>query len=126
MTIKELRLSMNMSQSRFAAQIGVDRSDLGKMENGKKSVTARVADKIREVFGTEVETGTIAPVETAAQQIPARQPEFFIQSPYGGIITPEKVLSKVPADVDAVYVRVDQNTIWWVRREENGATVIWE
>jgi len=121
MTIKELRQSLNLSQSEFAGQIGLDRSDLGKMENGKKRVSARVADKILEVFGAEVETGAAVPA-----QVSSRQPEFFIQSPYGGIITPEKVLSKVPADVDAVYVRVDQNTIWWVRREENGATVIWE
>jgi len=122
MTIKELRLSLNLSQSEFAGRIGIDRSDLGKMENGKKNVSVRVAAKVRDVFGAEVETGAAA----SAQPVPARQPEFFIQSPYGGIITPEKVLSKVPADVDAVYVRVDQNTIWWVRREENGATVIWE
>ena len=31
MNIRELRQSMKMTQSLFAAKIGVDRSDLGKM-----------------------------------------------------------------------------------------------
>ena len=36
MTIKELRATLNLSQSQFGGIIGVDRSELGKMENGKK------------------------------------------------------------------------------------------
>lgn len=42
--------------------------------------------------------------------------------PEGG---PEQVAAKVPADAEAVYVRVDQNTIWWVRGNEDGAVEIW-
>ena len=54
-----------------------------------------------------------------------RKAEIYVQSPYGGNITPEEILAKIPQDVDSCYVRVDQNTIWWVRGEETGAVVIW-
>ena len=54
-----------------------------------------------------------------------KKAEIYVQSPYGGNITPEEILAKLPKDVDSCYVRVDQNTIWWVRGEETGAVVIW-
>lgn len=60
-----------------------------------------------------------------AEKKPEKKLEIYIQSPMGGNITPEEVAAKVPADADAVYVRVDQNTIWWVRGEEYGAVEIW-
>ena len=62
MTIKELRVSRNLTQAKFAELIGVDRSDLGKMENGKKNISDRIHDRIWEVFGVEVgvEEGSLA------------------------------------------------------------------
>ena len=50
---------------------------------------------------------------------------IYIQSPYGGEITPEQILAKIPEGVDACYVRIDQNSIWWVRGAEYGAVTIW-
>ena len=46
MTIKELRMSKGMSQEKMAEILGVDRSDLGKMENGKKRISGKIVDKI--------------------------------------------------------------------------------
>ena len=51
--------------------------------------------------------------------------EIYIQSPLGGNMTPEQIESKMPAGVESVYVRVDQNLIWWVRGDETGAVEIW-
>ena len=56
----------------------------------------------------------------------ARKPEIYIQSPYGGNITPEEIAKMMPAGTEACYVRVDQNLIWWVRGDETGAVEIWE
>ena len=51
---------------------------------------------------------------------------IYIQSPYGGEITPEEVLDRMPDGTEACYVRVDQNLIWWVRKDgETGAVQIW-
>ena len=123
MTIKELRLSMEMSQSQFAAKIGVDRSDLGKMENGRKRITDRVVEKIWEAFGVEIsqdETKLVKKVST-------KDLEIYIQSPLGGNITPEEVAAKLPEGTEACFVRVDQNKIWWVRGDgETGYVWIWD
>ena len=48
-----------------------------------------------------------------------------MQSPLGGNITPEQIEAKMPEGVESVYVRVDQNLIWWVRGDETGAVEIW-
>ena len=51
---------------------------------------------------------------------------IYIQSPYGGEITPEEVLDRMPDGTETCYVRVDQNLIWWVRKNgETGAVQIW-
>lgn len=53
------------------------------------------------------------------------KPEIFIQSPLGGNITPAEIAAKLPEDVQAVFVRVDQNKLWWIRNEETGSVDIW-
>ena len=50
---------------------------------------------------------------------------IIIQSPMGGNITPEEIISKIPAGSDSVYVRVDENKLYWVKGDENGAVEIW-
>ena len=50
--------------------------------------------------------------------------EIFIQSPMGGIITPDEIIAKV-GDVDKVYIRVDENKAYWVKGEETGDVDIW-
>lgn len=55
-----------------------------------------------------------------------KKPEIYIQSPYGGNITPEEIAAKMPEGAESCYVRVDQNLIWWVRGDETGAVYIWD
>ncbi len=124
MTIKELRLSMEMSQSQFAAKIGVDRSDLGKMENGKKKISDRVIEKIWEVFAVEVSDGV---EKQLVKKVSANDVEMYIQSPLGGNITPDEIAAKLPEGTEACFIRVDQNKIWWVRGNgETGFVWIWD
>ena len=54
----------------------------------------------------------------------ASKNEVIIQSPMGGNITPAEVLKKV-GPVDQVYVRVDENKLYWVKGEETGSVEIW-
>ena len=45
----------------------------------------------------------------------------------GGIITPEDIAKKVPKDAVEVYVRVDENKLYYVLKNgENGDVDIWE
>ena len=124
MTIKELRLSRSLTQAKFAEMIGMDRSDLGKMENGKKNISDRIHDKIWEVFGVEV---GVEEGKKLVKKISAPKLEIYIQSPLGGNITPEEVAAKMPEGTEACFVRVDQNKIWWVRGDgETGYVWIWD
>lgn len=56
----------------------------------------------------------------------SRETEIFIQSPLGGNITPEEIRAKVPECAESVYVRVDQNKLWWVNGVEYGSVDIWD
>ncbi len=51
--------------------------------------------------------------------------EIYVQSPYGGNITPAQIAAKVPAGCDSVFVRVDQNKLWWIKGEDTGSVEIW-
>lgn len=74
-----------------------------------------------------------APAEEAKPEKRARKGEEekkdvevaeVIQSPLGGSITPEEILSKT-GPVDSVYIRVDENKAYWVRGEETGSVDLW-
>lgn len=45
---------------------------------------------------------------------------IIIQFLLGGNIIVEDIANKVPADADAVFVRVDQNKLWWTPGDEKG------
>lgn len=122
MNIKELRNQLKLSQSAFAEKIGVDRSTVGHMENGRLAVSDKVADKIWEVFGVEIRD---TKEKKPAKKAKAPKLVIYIQSPMGGNITPEEVAAKMPEGTEACYVRVDQNLIWWVRGDEYGSVEIW-
>ena len=56
----------------------------------------------------------------------AQETVIYIQSPLGGNITPEEIRARVPECAETVYVRVDQNKLWWVNGVEYGSVDIWE
>ena len=66
-----------------------------------------------------------ANAEKNAAKAKARKMEIVIQSPMGGIITPEEIAAKLPRGAKSVYVRVDQNKLWWINGEETGSVDIW-
>ena len=123
MTIREMRATNKLTQVQFARMIGVSPSTVGQLENGRMSVSDRIADRIWEVFGVEVGVDE----KKLVKKIPAKKLEIYIQSPLGGNITPEEVEAKMPPGTEACFVRVDQNKIWWVRGDgETGYVWIWD
>ena len=122
MTIRELRATKGLSQARFAKLIGVTPGTVGHLENGRMKVSAKIADKIWEVFGVEVAEAE----EKKQAKKKAQKPVIYVQSPLGGNITPEEIAAKMPEGAEAVFVRVDQNKLWWIRGEETGSVEIWE
>ena len=51
-------------------------------------------------------------------------PTVILQSPFGGEITVDMITSRV-GEVDKVYVRIDQNKLYWVKGKETGNKDIW-
>ena len=43
----------------------------------------------------------------------------------GCAISTDEIAKKVPKGTDAVYVRVDENMLYWVKGKETGAVNIW-
>ena len=44
----------------------------------------------------------------------------------GGNISAEEIAAKIPAGAESVFVRVDQNKLWWIKGEETGSVDIWD
>ena len=94
----------------------------------KKVEDKVVADKI-EVKKTAAKAArktkeTVKKVEKAAKK-PANKLEIIIQSSMGGNITAEEIAAKLPKGAETVFVRVDQNKLWWIKGEETGSVDIW-
>ncbi len=242
MTIKELRTKEGLSQAAMAKRLGVATSAIGHMENGRMKVSPKIAAKVKDEFGVDVDIAkvekpakvktekpvkakaekvkkevktaakkvedkavaekieakktaakatrkaktavkeTTAKVEKAIKKVPAKAKTvekkaedkavadkieakktaakttrkaktavektttkvekkvkkpaakakaakltIEIQSPLGGSITPEEIAAKLPKDTTNVYVRIDENKLYWVKKNgENGSVDIWE
>ena len=50
---------------------------------------------------------------------------IIIESPMGGSISTDEIAAKVPNGASAVYVRVDENKLYWVKGKETGSVEIW-
>lgn len=150
MNIKELRTKEGLSQSALAKKLGIATSAIGHMENGRMKVSAKIAAKVKEEFGVDVADAVTAEkievkktvakasqkaketvkavetkVEKKASKAKAAKLEIIVQSPMGGNITAEEIAAKIPAGAESVFVRVDQNKLWWIKGEETGSVDIW-
>ena len=137
MTIKELRKAKKLSQAAFAAELGIAAVTVSQLETGRMKLSPKMAARVKEVFGEDMEAApekeTLAekPAKAskpakAAKPVKTPKLEIYVQSPYGGNITPEEIAAKMPEGTESCFVRVDQNLIWWVRANgETGAVEIW-
>jgi hypothetical protein len=105
------------------AKVGeeVSRLQLQLSENEVEKTAAKASRKAKETVKA-VETK----VEKKVSKTKAAKLEIIVQSPMGGNITAEEIAAKVPAGAESVFVRVDQNKLWWIKGEETGSVDIWE
>ena len=70
---------------------------------------------------------TVSAAKESVKRKAAGIPKIIIQSPMGGYITPADIAKKVPKNAADVYVRVDENKLYYVLKNgENGDVNIWE
>lgn len=68
MTIKEFRQSQGLSQPKLAKALGIGVSTVGGYETGKINPSQKVLDKIREVYGVDLNAPEAAPAKKAARK----------------------------------------------------------
>ena len=108
-TVKEAVEDAVQSDAAAAAEIEVK-----KTAHKAGRITKETAEKAAEAFK-----------KTAKKA--AGIPNIIIQSPMGGTITPEDIADKVPKKTADVYVRVDENKLYYVLENgETGDVDIWE
>ncbi len=74
----------------------------------------------------DVVENTEKEIKASEKKAKAAKLEIIVQSPMGGNITAEEIAAKLPDGAETVFIRVDQNKLWWVRGEETGSVDIWE
>ena len=69
---------------------------------------------------------SVEPVVKEAKKVARRASlSIIIQSPMGGAISTDEIAKKVPEGTDSVYVKVDENMLYWVKGKETGSINIW-
>ena len=115
-------------------EMGTVEKELAKKSRKKKIEDAAVATEI-EVKKTVRKGGrkvkekieeAVEAVKTKEDKVAAGKINIIIQSPMGGVITPAEIVAKVPKDAEDVYVRVDENKLYYVlKNDESGSVEIW-
>ena len=91
----------------------------------EKAAKAAPAPKKGKISKAPAKKESKAPAKASAKKATAtKAAEIIIQSPMGGEITADEIMSRI-GDVDKVYIRIDQNAAYWVKGDESGAINLW-
>ena len=96
--------------------------------NASEQAAVYLSRQMRTRKQTEAKAKVEAKKEAArkpGRKVAAAKLNINIQSPMGGVITPEEIAAKVPKDATDVYVRIDENKIYWVGEKGVGNVDIW-
>lgn len=90
------------------------------------TVAAEIEEKKKVRKAARAVKETVKPVVEETKKVARRAKlSIIIQSPMGGAISTDEIAKKVPEGTDSVYVKVDENMLYWVRGKETGAVNIW-
>ncbi len=104
------------------------RKSARKAKETKEKIEETVKDAVEEkVAAEEIEVKKKARKAGKAIKKAAGIPNIIIQSPMGGYITPEDIAKKVPKNTVDVYVKVDENKLYYVLKNgKTGDVDIWD
>ena len=144
--LTKIREDRKLSKKEFADLLGVTAMMIGRYEKGTCAIPESIAEKLKEAedkaVATEIEVkkntrkagrkvkekaeDTFSIAKEAVKES-VGIPNIIIQSPMGGYITPADIAKKVPMGTADVYVRVDENKLYYVLKNgETGDMDIWE
>ena len=143
--LTKIREEKKLSKGDFAKLLNITPMLLGKYEKGSIKIPDSIVEKLKALAdtttATEIEVkkavreGGRKAKDTAEKAVEALKdtarkaigiPNIIIQSPMGGHISLEEIAGKVPKDTADVYVRVDENKLYYVLDNgETGDVDIW-
>ena len=132
--LTEIRESLNLSKGELAKKLDILPMLLGRYEKGSLAIPEAVAEKVMRLVESKPKRRNVrrkkaepAVKKTRKKSTKASKstPVILIQSLLGGTITPEEILSRVPADVDSIYIKPEENKAYWVRGDESGSVELW-
>ena len=137
--LTKIREERNLSKSDFAKLLGITPMLLERYEKGSCAIPEDIVEKLKDIaVATEIEVkkntrkaGRKAKETDSTAKETVKEaagiPNIVIQSPMGGYITPADIARKVPKGTADVYVRVDENKLYYVLKNgETGDMDIWE
>ena len=96
-----------------------DKKDAVKIEAAKK--TRAAGRKVKEAVAPAKEA-----VKKPVAKAKAAKVNLVFESLLGGTVTPEDIISKLPKEAVSAYVKIEENTIYWVGKNgEMGSVEIW-
>ena len=94
-----------------------DTVDATKIEAKKKTRATR--RKVEEAAAPAAEAAKKATAKT-------RKVNLVFESLLGGTITPEDIIKMLPKEATSAYIKIEENTIYWVGKNgEMGSIEIW-
>ena len=91
----------------------------------KKAVKGAVKTAAGAAAVKEVKKTSKDKKEKAPKAGRKKEPVLIIESLMGGTITTEEILSRVPAGIDEVYIKPEENKAYWVKGKKTGDVDLW-
>ena len=123
--VKKTTRAASRKVKEAAAEAKVVAEDVKEAATAAEIATKKTVRKTTRKVKEAVDAGNAA-AEKKTRKAKAAKVEIIVQSPMGGNITAEEIAAKIPEGCDSVFVRVDQNKLWWIKGEETGSVDIWD
>lgn len=100
-------------QEKVGDAVAVAQSEIKKAARKAKRAVKDTTKKVKET------------AEKTAKKVRAANVKMIFETNAGQQITPDAIAERIPKGVDAAYIKLEENKIYWVKGEETGAVDIW-
>ena len=132
--LKIIREEKKQTKGEFAKLLGITPMVYGRYESGALKIPENIENAVKELASEASEAAAEAEIEVkktsgaagkAKETAQTKKTAVLIQSQFGGTISPEEVLERIPCGCDTVYIKPEENKAYWVRGDESGSIDLW-
>ena len=122
--LRELREAKGIMPATIDEYLGIMRGSCTNWENGYSMPEEELIEDLAAYF--RVPMKELNMVNPLTQEKSAAKMKIIVQSPVGEEINMTDLAAKLPEGTEKVYIRVDQNKLYWVGKNgETGDVDIW-